>query len=823
MLLQKPLIARALLLLIPLLGGFPLEAKMVVTLKTPSGEQPLAAEEKKGKVWVDLEQAARALGAQKYEILVKQDAFVQMEFSSYTLALNPKDHSYSIRLKGGKKWDNAALPDPVLYDQTRPLVSLESLPSLFQKKFTYHRQKRRLEEQAAVEPPKKDPYRSLAVRFKRVDQKIWVAVDDLAKALGVVMFSSQANRYNLVMPDFNILELVVEQPWAYRKNQRYKLLEEPVFLFAGSPYITVASAQSIFEIEMLWEKGTKTLRVPAAYGRLRDIEVPEVKPVTYIGYYPEPFRFTVDEMSVFYQNPGPTYPAEHRDVFESASDPFNRAVVDPDTSGYDRISSHFLGGIKGSLLGRPLEGRGEFEKIGTRGEVINGNVRWGFPRLQVMGGREYLRMAGLNNQFESVDQITVSHSNDAFGENQANPEATLSATYGTHKFSVFMSTSEFSQTAEFRQDVFSQKAEWSREINGRQHVDLTFNQFFFKNNIREISSGFLQTEFFDEFLDEFEPIKPDPSEENALASTVLTPNHAASLLDATYRLEGIVQLSATGALSYFRDMTPDRPWVTDEDWRLRAILGKTKSRLDASYEQAGPRYRTIGDPVRYQNRNITRLSPYLDITRVWKMYGQFRRENIGVLETLGQLEPYRNDYIYGGSLLNLSKNAVRTSYTQLDNGLSGKIKYANMDFTQYFGRDALDVGAGWRSQANTEGKLSLQGYTGKLSYQILRPNWKLTVGEELTRLHSRRLRADRWETATNILFGWKKYKALAEYRYEPKFITSPDVLYTGYLQLGRQAGKNKVMNLFFAATSLHKDLKYPEVWRMGLEYVNDFF
>src|ERR1044072_5718843 len=97
MFLWKSRLLRAVFFLMPLLVSTSLQAKIFVTLKTAAGEGTLPAEEKKVKVWVDLEGAARAFGALSYDILVKQDAFVQIEFSSYTLALNPKDQAYSRR------------------------------------------------------------------------------------------------------------------------------------------------------------------------------------------------------------------------------------------------------------------------------------------------------------------------------------------------------------------------------------------------------------------------------------------------------------------------------------------------------------------------------------------------------------------------------------------------------------------------------------------------------------------------------------------------------------------------------------------------------
>jgi len=72
--------------------------------------------------------------------------------------------------------------------------------------------------------------------------------------------------------------------------------------------------------------------------------------------------------------------------------------------------------VKGSLAEAPLDARGSFEKVGATGRLVNGGFKWGFPIFHLEGGREYLTFSGLNGQFELVDQVSLSHSNDHYAE-----------------------------------------------------------------------------------------------------------------------------------------------------------------------------------------------------------------------------------------------------------------------------------------------------------------------------------------------------------------------------------------------------------------------
>jgi hypothetical protein len=61
------------------------------------------------------------------------------------------------------------------------------------------------------------------------------------------------------------------------------------------------------------------------------------------------------------------------------------------------------------------------------------------------------------------------------------------------------------------------------------------------------------------------------------------------------------------------------------------------------------------------------------------------------------------------------------------------------------------------------------------------------------------------------------------YKIEPKYFLEEAILYTGQIRLGYEVGKTKILDAYYAASSLHGSLKDPLVFRVGLEYRYNFF
>ena len=97
------------------------------------------------------------------------------------------------------------------------------------------------------------------------------------------------------------------------------------------------------------------------------------------------------------------------------------------------------------------------------------------------------------------------------------------------------------------------------------------------------------------------------------------------------------------------------------------------------------------------------------------------------------------------------------------------------------------------------------------------------MSEALTRHNYRLNRTQRWESLSTLSVQRNAWKGFLQYEIKPKSFFQKDDLHTGYVRLGHQIGKRKIFNLFYSVSSLKSNLKDPEVWRAGVEYVNDLF
>jgi hypothetical protein len=309
--------------------------------------------------------------------------------------------------------------------------------------------------------------------------------------------------------------------------------------------------------------------------------------------------------------------------------------------------------------------------------------------------------------------------------------------------------------------------------------------------------------------------------ERAEASRVLGKRHGLSVLDLRYRHSSHLEFSGALGFSYFRDPAADRSWKTGQDRRFRALIGSQDNRVEVSRETVGGDYRSLGNPRRYQDRRITRASPYLSLTKAWKMYGEFRREDSSVLERTGG-QSYRNDYALVGNSLRFSRNSLRLSLSDYDSSLYGRRWSGQADYARAFGRDALDVGGAWASQWNGQRRLYKQSYTGRLGYQWLRASWKLALSEEMTRHYYPWYKLGRWESVTQVSSQWRKWKGLATYSSAPRYFREDTMLQTLFIQLGREVTHEKIINIYAAETRASGGGKEPEVWRAGVSYTQNF-
>jgi hypothetical protein len=785
-----------------------------VSLIKEEGNVLISATERKDGVWIDFEALANALNATSSR---KQGKLI-VQFSSHTVTIDPAKSVYSILLKGKKK-AAAETFSPRLASTDPVFVPLDSIAALCRMSFTYHRQKRTLQV-AGAESPAAPSLVAAKTRTEMRDEKVWVSLEDLAQALKLVTYSPQADRLSVVLPDFTILEFRNGDDTVYSRNAPYVRLNDPVLLFSGFPYITVRSIVPAFGIDAQWDSKEKVLMVPAKYGRIRDIELPPQFKVTMTGYEPKPMKFTVEEFSAFYQDPAPSYPADHNEVYESVRDVLTNQPIPQKTNDYGHVSGDTRLDLSAPLFGAPLEGSGLFEKRGPSARVSNAHMSWGFPLFRIQGGRDYVTMGGLNNHFNLVDQVTVSHSNDHYGDQNVNPVVNVRAGYGEEDVSVFQSTSVFSQVVDVKQKIVNGGVDFKMNFSPRHNVSLKLDQFFFQNEVKRIRASYDNLDFLQGILGDGFDLSVDRNDQLALTKSVFSDRHQMALAQAGYNWEGVAEISEVVGVSSYNDEAGKR--VMGNDHLTRLQLGKRRTRLDLSYEKSTPNYRSLGNPLRYQDRQIYHVAPFLDLARWWKMFGEFRREENRVTVRQG-LPPERQTYASGVNLFSFRKNVLRTGITEFDSALYGRRLKHNADYTHYFGRDSMDVGAGTDLQWTSLGGIFRRSASARLGYQILRESWQVSLNEELTRHRYYGVtNSHRTASATNGLLRVNKWKVLAHYDREPKYYNLPDELYTGSIRFGRQVKEKKIFDVFYAASSLKSNLTSPEVWRAGFEYVLDF-
>lgn len=788
-----------------------------ITFKTGSHSIAVEAEEIRGRIWINGSKLARFFGAAPYS----KNGIHVWEFSRHTVAINPRKSTYSVLRKGKKRWQESRFEKNAYLDRDHLMVLLDSLPDLMDRSFTYHYQKRVLTVDRSDGFLGRKDLREVKVGFVLKDRRVWISLKDLANALGVVVFSSQAGRFGVVLPDFSILELRPGDKDVTKRKQLFARLEDPPLLLSGSLHVTVESIGPLFSIDARWDSKSQSLILPARYGRMADIAISIPSKLRYIGYRPQPFRFRVEEFSAFYQNIEPTYPADHEELYESVKDFFTFEPIDPQGRGFERVSGHALLDLQSSPFGTPLTGRGSLEKVGSQGRVANGNIKMGFPWFQIQGAREYTTFNGLNNQFNLVDAVSVSHSNDHYGEGDKNPEVTTAFSYGELDFSVFLSTELFTQTVDFEQKYEMGSVELDMTFSRRHRASIKLEQYWFQNKPKTVSAVYNDQDFFDEIFGSSFTISVDPAEQEALSRSFLSDHHSTMILNLNYKTGSWFNVTGIAGLSNYKE-GPGIKRQYGHDLLVQTNVGNSKNKVDLSYEKSSPHYRSIGSPLRYQDREIYRIGPTLSFARWWKVLGQYRREDIGVLQQSG-IPPYSNIYAAATNLLSFKTKTIRATANQFRSGISGRRANGHLDYTHYFGPHSIDLGGSVGGFWNRAEEMIRRSYTGRTSFQWVKPSWKFSLGEEYTWHYYHAYRINRFESITSLSTQIHDIRAFLQYKKEPKYFLSNDRLYTGVVRLGHQVGQKKVFNLFYAVTSLHGGLKDPVVWRSGFEYVLDFY
>lgn len=789
-----------------------------VLFQTVYGQFKIPAIEKKGRISVDILKLSEALGA---GTRISNGIYV-MQFSSETVKINPATNIFSVKQFKESQWKHVQLKHKGLLDGDRLFITLETLPSLFNQSFTYHLQRRLLAVGNSVKPAEVKGYKNITVRYILKDQKVWLSVEDLAKSMGIIMYSLRVRAYSLVLPDFTILDIVVGQQTLLRRRQPYRQLNDPVLAFGGAPYVTIQSVPTLFEMDVRWDSASHTVLVPSDYGRIRNVQVVDTPHLEVIGYRPEPLSINVNEFSAYYQEPGPTYVSSNYQPYESVRDPIDNRTLPRAEEGFNKFSGHAVAEMKGSLAQAPFDARGSFEKVGSNGRLVNGGFSWGFPKLRLEAGREYLTFNGLHEQFVLTDQVAISHSNDSYGEGKVNPNWQIKALYGESDFNIYSTTYQyFGSLVTGRQKIANGSLGATVKMSPRQTLSLKLDHYQFSNEILRIESAIINLETRDLLILIGQPADVNPDEELALARSLVSDHHSTSVSDLTYSFKNVLELQGIAAFSNYRD--DNEKSINDTDWKVRTALGGKDEHLEMSYENVGKRYRSVGNPLDYQGRSIIRFSPYLTFTKWWRFFGELRNENILNNEALDYGDQ-KVRYMFGSNIFNFRSNVIRLTANEYKATLYGKRSVGNLDLTQYLGPHSIDVGVGGMRQYFSTGELYRRSSIGRASFTLLKPNWKFQLGEEYTHHTYVTLNNEtRYESLSNLLFEYKKFRSLLQYEIQPLYSTLPDYLHTGYIRMGFEVGEKRYLDFFASKAGYRRNLADPEVWRVGLEYSADLF
>jgi hypothetical protein len=185
--------------------------------------------------------------------------------------------------------------------------------------------------------------------------------------------------------------------------------------------------------------------------------------------------------------------------------------------------------------------------------------------------------------------------------------------------------------------------------------------------------------------------------------------------------------------------------------------------------------------------------------------------------------PGTNDYMTAVNILSFKRHVIRVTGTEFDASLYGRRREGRLDFTHYINQDSFDWGGGVAYQWNAFDQRFRRSQNGRFGYQLLRSNWKLSIGEDVTRHDYPSFFRVAHESVTTLLTEVGAWQLHLQYEKKRRYFLEDDKIHTGLARFGREVGRDKVLNAFYSASSLRGDLSDPEVWRAGGELVLDFY
>lgn len=784
----------------------PLWAGMVIQLEIPGGEKPVSAFQEREVVWVDLVAVAEGLGGQ----VAFEGNKLRLKRHGRTALLEHKKAFFTLISPAEEKTkpQKVTLPEAPRWVNRRWVVSLRSLPVIFNRPFVYHLNRHRLREESPQLVDEKK--RRIPLRFSLSRGKVWVPVVDLATALEIPIISQGTRRFKLVMPDYQILSIVIGDLWIYRNRERLRPLGEAPRMLVGAPFISLDSVPALFGFRGEWNEADETLSVPQTFGRLRQIRMP-IPLLRVEGYSPQPFSLSVNQWTMYYQDPLPQYSSPHDDLYESVRDYETQFPQVSTGSSADHLAGDLRATVEGNIAGRPLSGGFTVSKIGGVVRGINGSFQAGFPGAQVNVGRESIQFSDFEDQYALTDRVILSHSSDHFGDESKNTVVDISALGGEAFYSVFLSTTALTETVKMRQRVVGGSAAWKTQ-RGRP-LSVQAEGYYLSDSIRTVAT---EVNFDSYYFDSDFGLGGSSPTVSSLGASTLNREHWLSAVTVSGSPWAMLQLSGVGALSAFREADVSRSWTTDPAWRLQGIWGDSLRRLNLSHEKTGARYLSFGDPFAYQNRSITRLIPFWEGGPAGRFSGELRHE-LSKGNTAQDLPA--SHAVYGSLSDTVSQGLwlLRPSVSYLHHSLNGQWWKSDLSSTRFFGFGSLEGGLGWESLWTSEQVLYKQSYSAQAGCQWRRLDQRLSLSQKWTRNHYPMDNFNRWEYSTVIETFSEQWTSLAEYKSQPRSVFDRTRLHTLYGRLGRRLFSRYTLSIFGSWVSVNSPAHPPEVWRLGLE------
>lgn len=711
------------------------------------------------------------------------------------------------------------LPQNVQFRNGVLYVSFEDLSVVFDNTFLFRLDGSTL---YVEENPVFQDYWSVAVRAKSFREDVWVSLKDAAEAAGAIVYNSGGNEWSLVLPDFSIRKITPGNTEVKEEDETVLNLPVAPELIDAEIYVTLPSANLLFDLPFEWDEkeGRLILPIVTPYGAVPVPSEPgsgqrvEGRATARAPAAPKaprpPLRFNVNELDVYYQKPPAVFSSDPTDPESSVLDSFTDKPSDRshelEKDAFNHLSGRASVGLQGNAGFLPVNGYGTFERVNDKEKVTSASLRLGGKALYVQGGKDWFNLNGLSGQqtlatygaVGSRVNVPLSRTNDPLNLG-------FDAMMGEHEFSAFLSTSTFFETQGYRQRFFGGTGFLRFPVGKTVSATLRGGAYKFENEIVSLTREQIQDPTLESGVIE--------STGSVLAQASLTDHHEMAIGGLTLDHNHLTLAGDVG-MSQFKN-PGDVKFIRDSDWKGRAILkwGRS-SRVDMSYESVGPEYRSLGNPLLYQDHVIQRVAPYWHARRNLWIYGEYRTETFKIND-----DDFRQEFSQAGVKLKFGRNTYTTSASLVRDDLSGIRRIGAFDYLRQRGYFTWGLGGEYRYYTDIQDR-HFQSTTvgnGTVTYSW-KENHKLSFNQQVFRNDYIYLGDERrWESISSLTADVGKIRGLFRYSTQPRarnISVKENILYTA---LGYTLKSNRIVSVYYSASSAEYNMSNPTVWRAGMK------